>query len=390
MKTETNVIYLRDVYERVKRSRVPVLSVVAITAISFVVFSFTLPRKYKASGVINVQTDYFRYPLIEEFIPSPVDLNEIASRRDALIKAAFSPEFLGVIGEKYGVFQSPRDSVSRKQEIEKFLEEFEFFSLSQTTVQISAFGSKPDVTEALAHEGIRRIIETFALDRRDKIIRARDSIRIRIESMALTQDPTTLVMASERPELLRAELSRLESEIVAMTQKFSSQHPAVTKLQKRANAVRGYLQGKGGAGSGATAQPKPLVGGEPERATQEVYDALIKKLNYLNIALDMEADSRAAFVRVIEDPVLPKGSIWPNRFLFLIWGVLSGIVIASMMVVFREFFMGVPTKARKLAKELGTSFIGEFPEVPFELTFSPGGKKTSSQGKPVDRRPRSS
>ncbi len=376
---EQNVFYLRDVIERLRRTQVPVISIIAITAILFLAFSFTLTKKYKASGVINVQTDYFRYPLIEEFLPSPVDLGEVSSRRDALVKAALSPEFVNTLGEKYALFSSKPDTVARKQETERLLDTFEVFSLSQTTVQISTFASKSTVAESLANEVIQRVVDFFSSERRDKILRARDSIRGRIEGMALTEDPTSAVMASKRPELLRAELNRLESEIYTLTQKFSSNHPTVVRLQKRANEIRSFLkQGTVQPKSPDVQLSKPLVGGEPEKATREVYEGLVKKLNYLNIALDMESDSKAALVRVIDVPVLPKSPIWPNRVMFVLWGCLTGTVIAAMTIVFLEFLSGGPIRARKLAKSLGTQFIGDFPIISTERSAS----KHSPKGSP--------
>jgi uncharacterized protein involved in exopolysaccharide biosynthesis len=58
---EQNVFYLRDVIERLRRTQVPVISIIAITAILFLAFSFTLTKKYKASGQSGSQPRVRQY-----------------------------------------------------------------------------------------------------------------------------------------------------------------------------------------------------------------------------------------------------------------------------------------------------------------------------------------
>ena len=383
---DPNVVSLRDVVDFVKRSRVPVVAIVLATIAAFVTSSFFLPKKFKSTGLVSIQSDYFTYPLIEEFIPAPTDPADIAARRDSLVRAAFSSEFLNSVGEKYGLLSSVRNTAERAQEVEEFLNRFEFYSLSPSTVQISAFANKAAVSESLANEAIQQVMETFASERRKKIVRARDNIRARIEGMALVQDPTSAVMANQRPELLKAELKRLESEIVTLTQQFSKMHPSVQKLEKRAISIRNFLNASASHSTEKTDSniSRPLVGGEPEKATSEVYESLVKKLNYLNIALDMEADAKASHLMVIDNPVLPRSSMWPNRPLFAVWGLLAGILIASVLIVFQGLLAGAPSKGRKLARDLETVFLGELPEVPDQEMVGPlsASKETTSDVDP--------
>jgi|GEM_PF-1499456 len=386
MKRSDPTFDLRDFVTLLLRSRGLLSGIVVSCSLAFLATSFFVPKRYKTAGVIAVQTDYFRFPLIEEFMPSPTDPAEILSKRDSLVRSVFTKEYLADMGQKHGLIKTAPDSPARDSEIDDLFRRFEIFSLSQTTVQVGFSGPTAAISQTVVEEAMAAIVKVFREERFNKIVRARDNILAQTERMALKQDPTRAVLASRKPEVLRAELVRIEAEQASLTKRFSIKHPDVVKLEARAEALRQYL---------ATAQagsetPAPVLDNEMLPAgTPELYQGLVKKLAYLNIALAMESDSRSSFVNVLDPPSLPLGAIWPRKPLFLVWGFLLGLVMAGLVLLVREAGFAAPGRMRRWSSETQLPLLGELPALPLLGTSKSKsqivpGRDAPSRGKTLE------
>jgi cell fate (sporulation/competence/biofilm development) regulator YmcA (YheA/YmcA/DUF963 family) len=356
-------IDVREIFASLRRSRKMIGMIVGITVLCFAVASIVLPKKYKSVGLLGIQTDYFRYPLIEEFAPSPQDINELSSRRDALIREALSDAFLENLGRELGLVKSPAGSPAAAVEIELMRGRFEYYPLSLTTTQIIFTGKTAKSTQESVDKTIAQITKVFAAQRRERIQHARDNIQMQIEAMALQQDPNSSLQALGKPELIQAEINRVEAETEMMRARLSAKHPTVLALVRRAETLKRNLKAaadEGALKSNAARMPM-LVGGSPRKAFDEVYEGLVKKLAYLNVALDFESDGRAGYVTVLQPASYPMGASWPNRPLFVIWGLLVGLVIAGSVMLVLEFFVLNSTHGRRLAAKHELPVIGEMP-----------------------------
>jgi uncharacterized protein involved in exopolysaccharide biosynthesis len=360
MKRSETAFDVRDLLALVFRSRALLLGVVGTSCLAFLVASFVLPKRYKASGTVAVQADYFRFPLIEEFLPSPTDPAELLSRRDALVRSVFSNDYLAKLGEKHGLLKSAPDSLVRGYEIEELFRRFEIFSVSQTVLQVNFTAPTAAMAQAVVDESLGEIVRHFREERLQKIARARDNILQQTERLNLKEDPTKAVLAARQPEVLRAELAGIEGEIAALSKSFSAKHPDVLRLEKRAAALRSHLAA-GSASAGAPLGDLAI----PQGGAPELYQGLVKKLAYLNIAYSMESDARASLVSVLDPPALPVGALWPRKPLFLVWGFLFGLVLASLALLVREAGFGARGRLRDWSAEADLPVLGEIPALSF-------------------------
>jgi hypothetical protein len=380
MSSVSSGVDVREVFAVIRRSRKLVGLVVGITVLVFAVASLVLPKRYKSVGLVGIQTDYFRYPLIEEFVPAPQDISELASRRDALIRAALSDQFLEPLGRKLGLVKSPQGSPSAEIEIEYLRNRFEYYPLSLSTIQIVFSGTKARSTQETVDQAMQQILAVFAQQRRERIQHARDNIQTQIESMALQQDPSSSLQAIGKPELIQAEIGRIEAETEMMKSRLSARHPTVLALVRRAETLKRNLKAATGSVTSSARMPL-LVGGSPQKAFNEVYEGMVKKLAYLNVALEFEGDPRSSYVSVLQPASYPIGASWPNRPLFLIWGLLIGLVLAGLALAGLEFFALSSTHGRRLSDKTGLPLLGEMPTLPKASSAA----KTSSTTKTPER-----
>ena len=373
---------IKEVISAVRRSKVLIGTIVAISVLTFATASLVLPKRYKSNGVLGIQTDYFRYPLIEEFIPSPNDNSELPARRDALITKALSGEFLGQLGTEAGFVKAPEGTPEREVEIEVFRNRFEYYGLSLTTVQLVYTGTKPQATQATLSKAMTEIQKLFNEERRARIVHARDNIQAQIESMAIQQDTSSSVQALGKPELIRSEIERLEAQATVMRARLSARHPSVVSLQSRISTLKRNLEVSSGETRNKRARLPMLVGGSPQKAFGEVYESLVKKLAYLNVSLELEQDPRSSYVSVLHPAAYPMGASWPNKPLFVIWGLLVGLVVAGAALVTNEFFTLKTTQARRLAVANEIPLLGEMPRL---RTANTEGSRKNTFGKDSER-----
>ena len=221
---------LSDLMVVIRRRKRMLISITACTALLFLLAAMVIPKKYKSTASITIYTKYFQNPLVKDFLPEIYDNTELKSQRETLIRKAFDSDFLNSLGEKYHIFKTSK--VDPRHSIEEFelFKRIEVFSLESTTFSISFIGDDAAQTLQVMDEIVKRVTDTLADERKKTIVRLRDSIRKRIEDMALTMESTTDPLASVRPELLHVELDRLNAQISALKTQYTEKHPTITKL----------------------------------------------------------------------------------------------------------------------------------------------------------------
>src|SRR5436190_2038059 len=127
---EEQTLQLQDVIAIIKRNIWSVLiTVVLCGCIGFAIASI-LPKRYKAKAVLDIPSSYFHNPLVSDLISDITDPSELNSQRMALLRLALSDEYLDSLGERFGLFQFPKDHPKRVSERSGLFQRIEYFSLN--------------------------------------------------------------------------------------------------------------------------------------------------------------------------------------------------------------------------------------------------------------------
>jgi len=365
-----------DVLALIRRYRMIIAINLAIGCCLFLGSTFLLPQKFKSGATLTIYTKYFQNPLVKDFLPELYDTSELKSQRENLIRQSFNDEFLNDLGEKEGLFKSKSSSPERETEVDELRKRIEINSLQNTTFTVSFIHNEKKKTYEIEKTIVDRVVTTLFAERRSTITKIRDSIQRRVEAISLNASGHPDPMASARPELLRKELAQLREQVKALENQYTAQHPKVNQLLNRMKLIEGWLE-KAAPEKPRVYDKAMLIDGQPRAVTKEVYEDLLKKLNYLNILLDMDEDSASEYVAVLNPPSRPLAPVWPNKAVFLMWGMLTGLLVSAMIVMVTEYFERTAPSARDFARELDLPFLGSLPKVPWSET---GGKPRKSSG----------
>jgi uncharacterized protein involved in exopolysaccharide biosynthesis len=77
-------------------------------------------------------------------------------------------------------------------------------------------------------------------------------------------------------------------------------------------------------------------GAKVDEAARELFEDLLKKYHYLEVAIYLDSQSQDTYLTVLQEPFVPKAPIWPKRPIFLIWGVLAGFIIGAGLAAAAE------------------------------------------------------
>ena len=125
----------------------------------------------------------------------------------------------------------------------------------------------------------------------------------------------------------------------------------------------------------------PLVGGEPKDPNLVVYSDLLKKMNYLNIVLEMEDSSESAYVGILQAPVLPESPVFPKKGMFLFWGLLSGVMLSMLVLLSQEYLTRAKLSAEEFSQSLGLDYFGPLPIIQWKAGTGSSQVKKSKAGK---------
>lgn len=371
-----------DVLALIRRYRAIIAVNLTVGCCVFLGATFLLSQKFKSTATLTIYTKYFQNPLVKDFLPELYDTSELKSQRENLIRQSFNDDFLNELGEKEGLFKSKPASPERETEVDEVRKRIEINSIQNTTFTVAFTHNERKKTYEIEKTIVDRVVTTLFAERRSTITKIRDSIQRRVEAISLNASGHPDPMASARPELLRKELAQLREQVKALENQYTPQHPKVTKLVNRMKLIEGWLL--------KAAPEKPhaydkamLIDGQPRAVTKEVYEDLLKKLNYLNILLDMDEDSASEYVAVLNPPSRPLSPVWPNKAVFLMWGMLTGLLVSAMIVMITEYFERTAPSARDFARELDLPFLGTLPRVPWTETTGKPRKPGSPKKKQV-------
>lgn len=382
---EQNTLDLNQWVQAILKHRKAVLLITAGSVLALGVASFVVPKKYKSQSVIAIYSRYFQNPLIKDFVSDLPESNELKPQRESLIKAALTDAYVDELGAKLGFFKSSASSVERWKEREELRKRIEIYALTSSSFRIAAVFQDATTSYQAAQLLLARVQETLSAERRDSLLRLREAMKSRLESLAYTQGARDAELsAGVELQGAREELARVESELQGLSRKFTERHPRITELKARAQALRASLgerlQGPTGAASTGMQDNRATLKGLGRQGQQELTQDLLRKLNYVQIALEMEARGDSNHIGVVELPAFPTAPIWPSKRLFLLQGLLLGWALSLAYVLYREHRNRRAISPEQFAEALGSRNWGALPELSWNL--EPRNQSSSTRPQP--------
>ncbi|MBL7716933.1 MAG: hypothetical protein JNL01_15825 [Bdellovibrionales bacterium] len=332
--------------------------------------TYLFEKRYQSRAVLNIPAAYFQVPLVGDLVPAAHDPNEYRSQREALLRVALSNEFLEELGEKFGYFLYPKGDPYRTVEREYLLKRIEYVGIGSNNYMISVGARTAENSYNLTKMVLERMISTLVEERLARLTRARTAIQNNLNQLKMEMSRSGLSKAAnsnDAPESLEVEEARLMS----LQNQYTEQHPNVVRQKQKVERLRAE---KASADRKERASAKTKVPGEnsisgSHRALLDMHDELLKKLNLLNIVIDMEKSMETyTYLPVIEDPSIPAIATFPKKRVFAGIGFALGLVLAVLLILFLELKKGTFANPTIATQVFDAPFLGSLPSWQFKGT----------------------
>lgn len=361
-------LHFDDFLKIIKSRRSKIITIVAVSVGLFLAAAFVAPKKYKSAAVINVYTKYFKNPLVGQVISELQNTDEIKNNLESLITESIDDEFIDSIAKKYNIYKFEEGKIKRNTERDFLRQRFQITAIGHQSFQVAFLSSDPLMAKEVAQAALSHIISDLVSHRKHTIDSIKESIRKRIEFMAMSQDKVTNPLTSNKPEILKRQLLRIRAEKEALRQQYSAEHPSVKALEAKEIIIVRWLEDNK-KGSASKIDPTineqdqvPILGGDSATAITEINKDLLTKYNYLNIISELENVDQPDYIGIVQYPQIPASPLFPNKILFMLFGFLLGIVISALMILVEEYLLGKGQMVHlKVATALGVPYLGKFP-----------------------------
>lgn len=315
-----------------------ILGTIAIAVVGTMVAFKFVPKKYKVQTTISIQTQYFQVPLVRDFMPETFDGGELRSQREAILRRALDHKYLLDLGKRYQLFGKMSDDAIKTADLEDLSHRFEIVPAGPTSFLIGFFSPSPEAGYNVLVDIIGHIKQTLAQERRTTLLRLHDAIEEQLESLSaggrqVVGDPTDRDM---RPELVKKEIDRLESELSALKTTYSPRHPKIAELSKRLETLQKWLVVNPEVEAARKVRSLNFSGSKVDPASKELFEEMLKKYHYLEVAIYLDEQSRDTYMSILQEPYVPRAPLWPKRPVFLIWAVVVGFFVGALLALMRE------------------------------------------------------
>lgn len=354
------VVTVRDVVDHVQRhlQRV-ILPAIVFGFVGWFISGFIAPR-YKSKAVLNIQSSYFRNPLVSELIPEVTDPAELSAQRQSLFRLALDDEFLDSLGRQFNVYKFPPLAPERAEERAEFLKTIEYFAVNPTTFQISGLAASGDDAARMVTRIVEQVTQTLVAERYTSLLRARDAIATQVKFLSRALRELNVGAGVLQPEYLEGELRRVDEQIALLRKRFTETHPEVFRLKGKEAEIRGALERGKRRMADMSDEVSAFVTPTSKAPVQDIYNDLLKKLSHLNIVLSMEKDrENVSYLAVLENPTVPLVPFSPKRLLIALGGVVFGLVVGLGRAVYIEYRRHTELTPERGAQALGVPMLGE-------------------------------
>ncbi len=377
-----------------QKHRLFVISSTLVTALLFTLVSFKIPKKYKVHFDLTIYSKYFQNPLIRDFIPEIDDSAEMRSQRESLIRQSLTPDFVDSLGERYGLYKSTQVPAVRTQwqewilriksgaeklgllsphtdtvlgsphaiDREELLTHIQILGITGDTFRVAFVGSDPQIVYQVTQDLYTQITKTLLQVRYDNLVNIRDAIRKRMESIGYNMVSAPDPGPTDRMQPIRDQLGDVRNQIRNLITQYTEEHPRVQELRDRERMLTKLLEDAGVASNDPGRHTRG-VPGQSTDAAKDIYSDLMKKMNYLNIAIDSDQQRQSDYFATLESPIYPTSPLFPKKALFALWGCAVGFLGSLFISAIREYFVLTTLHTSGLAEKLHLPVIGELPQV---------------------------
>ena len=366
---DEQTVDIRDICAILLRNFWLIVLVMAITVGISVALIVYLPKQYKAKGVININASYFNNPLTSDVDTSVYDSTELKSQRQALLQKVMTPEFIDKLGEQFGAFTKGASEIIRSRERERLRERIELFPVNSNASQVSvkakdryeAYG----MTKMIMDQMQKSLIER----RKERLLAIREAAIGRINALKKGISSAEVPGSSVRVENARIELEKANDQLEMALSSYSELHPNVKKLRAKVKVLQAKFdrlekENKGRITKSDEEDSIESVIMDPKtlKSNKESLDDYLKRLNRIDFLLDIEKNKDSIeFLSITEVPEVPSSPIFPNSKLFLMCGIVAGMVFSGVLVMFLELKRGTFVSSFYVMDQLDMPMLGELP-----------------------------
>jgi len=372
-------IIIRDLFLILKKYFLHI-SVVVIMAAGFsVMLTQFMPKQYRVDFEINVYSKYFQNPLISGIIPGVYSVPEMRFAIDSMIKEAINDDFIDLIGTEYKIYTETKDPKAMAKERQFLRDRFSYYSTGGQGYRISFIHSDPFVGKDITDRTLKLVKGHFIQTRIEQIEMVKEVMVRKLTSFNATQNVNKKgsdnALLSKNPEVLKAELSKINKNLSALRKQYKDNHPKIlTLVQKRSTIKEWLVEFSVPSLKSASANEYDIIDTSlaisSDRAiTEKLSSRFYTKYHDFNIALEIEKRSLESYIGITKNPQLPTYPISPKKRLFGSVGFLLGLIFAFIYVFFKEFV--IPSKEERIVleeKSFNALYLGSLPQI--DKTYS--------------------
>lgn len=215
--------------------------------ISSLILAYSLPKKFKATGVFSISAKYFQNPLIRGFLSETSDSTEMRAQKETLIMSAISDSFVDQLGFKYHLYSDKvQNNLHELYNERSFLRDrIEILPFS-TAIQISFIAKDSDISHDVLKDIFDQIRYYLKQERKKYLGNLRNSIKKRIDiliaSIDYSVDLKDINRSAAQNPIRLAEIIKLKTEISDKMKYFSPNHPEIKNLNKKLALLEGEIK----------------------------------------------------------------------------------------------------------------------------------------------------
>jgi len=355
-------ILIRELFDILLRNKLSIFLIFFITVGFSIQLTTFMKKKFKAEFEINVYSKYFQNPLISEIIPGVYNISEMRFTIDSMVKEAINDDFIDQIATDFNIYKLDTDELTLAKNRQLLRDRFSSFSTGGQSYKVNFTHNDPYEAKKIAERTLDKVKSKFIDSRIETIEMIKQMMIKRLQAFNASQKISTSggdqALASKSPDVLKAELKKIETNISALSKQYNSQHPKIKSLLSRKKTVESWLE-EFSQSSFSTTELSTITMPTDKVLNEKITSQFYSKYHNFNMALDIEKRSLESYIGIIKRPQLPAYPIWPKKRLFAGLGFLLAMIFAFIYIFIQEIM--IPSKEELIKEEadkLNAVFLG--------------------------------
>jgi len=300
-----------------------ILKTIGICCILALASYFILPRRYKATASVAMQTAYFQIPLVSGFLPETMDPQELRAKREAIVHRAMNHEYIAAVARRHNLIKNSDLESGNSYYLEELEKRFEIIPNGTSSFTISFTAKDPSVTHQVLREFVDHLQAVMTRERHTTLLNLHDAIQDQLE-----------VLSSGK--VSGRKIENIQREIETLKATYSAKHPRIAELTGQLAHLKKLPQQE-------KAWSIDLFAGAKTNAdSKELFDDLMKKYRYIGVVMHMDQESKDHYLSYLNEPYIPHSPIWPKLPILLVWGIAAGFLFGSLSVLFNLHLRTIP------------------------------------------------